>query len=65
MREVENLDDSVEIRGFYLKKKLKAHYLSLQFLKPTKRNASEIMLCKEGSNLIADRWTSQSDMEKL
>ena len=26
VREVENLDDSVEIRGFYLKQKLKARY---------------------------------------
>ena len=32
VREVENLDDSVEIRGFYLKQKLKARYPLLQFL---------------------------------
>ena len=24
-----------------------------------------IVFCKEGSSLIADRWTSQSDMVKL
>ena len=31
MREVENLDDSVKIRGFYLKQKLNARYPLLQF----------------------------------
>ena len=63
MREVENLDDSVEIRGFYLKQKLKARYPLLQFLNPIKRNASEIVFCKEGSIILADR--SQSDLEKM
>ena len=65
VREVENLNDSVEIRGFYLKQKLKARYPLLQFLKPIKRNSSEIVFCKEGFSLLADRWTSQSDLEKL
>ena len=65
VREVENLDDSGEIRGFYLKQKLKARYPLLQFLKPIKRNSSEMALCKEGFSLLADRWTSQSDLEKL
>ena len=65
VRKVENLDDSVEFRGFNLKQKLKARYPSLQFLKPTKINASEIVFCKEGSSLLADRWTSQSDLKKL
>ena len=32
VREVENLDDSVEIRGFYLKQKLKTRYPLLQSL---------------------------------
>ena len=62
MREVENLDVSVEIRGFHLKPKLKARYPLLQFLKPIKRNSSEIVFCKEGFSLLADRWTSQSDL---
>ena len=65
MREVENLDDNVEFRGFYLKQKLKARHLSLQLLKPTKRYASEIVLCKEGFSLLGHRRTSQSDLEKL
>ena len=58
VREVENLDDSVEFWGFYLKQKLKARYPSLLFLKHSKTNVSEIMLCKEGSSLLADMWTS-------
>ena len=33
VREVENLDDSVEFRVFYLKQKLRALYPSLQFFK--------------------------------
>ena len=65
VREVENLDDSVEIRGFYLKPKLKARYPLLQFLKSIKINSSEIVFCKEGSSLLADRWTSQSELEKM
>ena len=65
VREVENLDDSVEIRGFYLKQKLNACYPLLQFLKPIKRNSIEIVFCKEGFSLLADRWTSQSDLEKI
>ena len=48
-----------------MKQKLKARYPLLQFLKPIKINSSEIVLCKEGSSLLADRWTSQSDLEKL
>ena len=40
VREVENLVDNDEIRGFYLKLKLKALYPLLQFLKPIKRNSS-------------------------
>ena len=46
VREVENLDDSVEIRGFYLKQKLNARYPMLQSLKHIKRNSSEIVFCK-------------------
>ena len=65
LQEVENLDDSVEIRGFYLKQKLKARYPLLQFLKPIQRNSSEIVFCKEDSSLLADKWMSQSDLEKL
>ena len=65
VREVENLDDSVEVRGFYLKQKLKARYPLLQFLKHIKRNSSENVFCKEGFSLLADRWTFQSDLEKL
>ena len=65
VREVENLDDSVEIQGFYLKQKLKARYPLLQFLKPIKSNSSEIVFCKEGFSLLADRWTSQSELEKM
>ena len=65
VREVENLDDSVEIRGFYLKQKLKARYPLLQFLKPIKRNSSEIVFCIEGFSLLADRWTSQSELEEM
>ena len=61
MREEEHLDDSVEIRGIYLKQKLKARY-PLHFLKPIKINSSEIVFCKEGFSL-ADRWTPQSDLE--
>ena len=48
-----------------MKQTLKVRYPSLQFLKPTKINASEILLCKEGSSLLADRWASQSELEKL
>ena len=62
VREVENLDDSVKIRGFYLNK---ARYPLLQFLQPIKRNSSEIVFCKESFSLLADRWTSQSDLEKM
>ena len=62
--EVENLDDSVEIQGFYLKQKPNAHYPSLSFSKSTKRNASDIGFCKEGSSILDDRWTSQSGLEK-
>ena len=65
VQEVENIDDSVEIRDFYLKQKLKARYPLLQFLKHIKRNSSDIVFCKEGSNLLAERWTSQSDLDKL
>ena len=65
VRKVENLDDSVEFRGLYLKQKLKSRYPSLQFLTPTKRNISENVLCKEGSSLLADKWTSRSNQEKL
>ena len=65
VREVESLDDSVEIRGFNLKQKLKARYPLLQFLKTIKRNSSEIVFCKEGFSLLADRWTSQSDLVKM
>ena len=43
VREVKNRVDNVEIRDFYLKQKQKARYLSLQLLKPTNRNASEIV----------------------
>ena len=50
---------------FLLETKLNAHYPSLQFNKPTKSNASEVVFCKEGSSLLADRWTSQSDLEKM
>ena len=49
VREVESLDDCDEFRGIYLKQKLKTRYPSLQFLKHTKRNSSEIVFCKEGS----------------
>ena len=55
VREVENLDDRVEFQCFYLKQKLKVCYDSLQFLKPTKINSSEIVFCKEGSSPLADR----------
>ena len=37
----------------------------LQFLKPIKINFSEIVFYKEGFSLLANRCTSQSDMEKL
>ena len=55
VREIENRDDSVEIRGFYLKQKLKTRYPSLQFLKPIKINSSESVFCKEGFSLLADK----------
>ena len=65
VREVENLDDSVEISGFYLNQRLRARYHSLQFLKYTKINSSEIVFCMEGSSILADRWTSKSNLEIL
>ena len=43
VQEVENLDDNIEIRGFYLKQKLKARYISLQFLKHIKEMS--VKLC--------------------
>ena len=48
-----------------MKQKLKIRYPALQFFKPTKRNTSEIVFCKEGSGLLVDRWTYQSDLDKL
>ena len=44
IREVENLEESVEVRTSYLKEKLKRRYPSLQFLRPSKRTSSEIVL---------------------
>ena len=58
MRELENLDDSVEIRGFYFKQKLKARYHSLQFLKPIKGNAFQ--LTRVRINLIWRNWITGS-----
>ena len=48
-----------------MKQRLKARYPLLPFFKPIKRNFSEIVFCKEGFSLLADRWTSQSDLEKI
>ena len=60
VRKVENLDDTVNIRASYLKQKLKPRFPSLQFVQPTRRNASEIVFCKDGTSLLADRWASES-----
>ena len=51
MREVENLNDSVEIRGFYLKQKLKARYPLLQFLEPIKTSLHKRLVVKSISHL--------------
>ena len=52
VQEVEHIDGSVEIGGFYLKQKLNARYPSLQLVWHIKRNASESVLCKEGSSIL-------------
>ena len=47
-----------------MKQKLKARYPLLKFFKYNKRNASESVFCKEDFSILADRWTSQYDLEK-
>ena len=60
VRQVENAEEKTEIQSAILKRKLMRWYPSLQFIRPTKRNASEIVCVEENKGVLVDNLGSTS-----
>ena len=63
VRDMEDHEDSVELSTSFLKEKLKRRYSRLQFIRPSRRNASEIVCVEETTGILADNLPSTSTSE--
>ena len=65
VRQVENSEENTEIQSAILKRKLMRRYPSLQFIRPTKRNASEIVCVEENKGVLVDNLASPRKTRNL
>ena len=54
VRDIEDHEDNVELSTSFLKEKLKRPYSRLQFIRPSRRNASEIVCVEETIGILAE-----------